>query len=564
MRMKKNLKKALVVSLACAMVASTVPAYTVSAATAAKTAITVSNKRTVLVAGRTYNVKTVGATAFKSSNTSVATVSKTGKITPKATGYVTITATVDGKKVTTQFLCVSKTGTTSSQGKVDKMLAAPNVKYITIKNAKSEETYIIKKGDYSAKTLVVNAPLSDVKNSGSFSKIVVKDVKNGTFTNYVKNTFEITDDDFKFVEKGKGSVIEVAEGSKGTLQVTGKDVSVSSEGELDLQPTKDATLGTITVKGGTFTFDAAKNPDVKEIVVEGKADIKIVGSTAANIPVTIQKTAEGTTLESSCSVKLEVKAKADVKLSDAAGGSVIKVANDVKADISVDKSVKGDVGVGTIGSTEVKTVTGGSQVSVAVGGVVTTTGGGAAGVVVLAGPVVETTYDSVKKETTYKLINAESFDKLTSVNVTLKSKTETVAISGNVLKYVNTLINDATAADRWKAISTPVAKVITTGITANIATTTDAAIKTVTFVAPSNPSINGKSYTVELVGTTTVKINAVATPNSKYIITKNSATQVTVTTPLGGTYVITTDAAHTYFTIKGDTTTKVIINSVAQ
>ncbi|MDK2809201.1 MAG: hypothetical protein PWP24_1938 [Clostridiales bacterium] len=122
-QMRKIIKKAAVVTLTSAMVVTTVPAVAplVHVGAAAKTQIVVSNKRTVLVAGRTYSVKTKGATGFKSSNKKVATITKAGKISPKKTGYVNITAKVDGKTVTTKFLCVSKTGSTSSEAKVKKM-----------------------------------------------------------------------------------------------------------------------------------------------------------------------------------------------------------------------------------------------------------------------------------------------------------------------------------------------------------------------------------------------------------------------------------------------------------
>ena len=108
MRKKYLMQKAFAVTLASAMLAGTVaPVLPVEAAT--QKAIIVSNNRSVLVAGRNYYVKNENATNFKSSNESVATVDKDGKITPFKTGYVTISAIIDGKKVKNKFcFCLSE------------------------------------------------------------------------------------------------------------------------------------------------------------------------------------------------------------------------------------------------------------------------------------------------------------------------------------------------------------------------------------------------------------------------------------------------------------------------
>ena len=133
MRKKVYFQKAIVIALTSAMIVGggfSNLAMPVQAAT--QNSIIVNNEREVLVAGRTYYVQNENATNFKSSDEFIATVDKDGKITPLKTGYVTISAKVNGKKVKTKFLCVSKFGKTESQMKVDKMLQAENVKNISI------------------------------------------------------------------------------------------------------------------------------------------------------------------------------------------------------------------------------------------------------------------------------------------------------------------------------------------------------------------------------------------------------------------------------------------------
>lgn len=599
--LSKNIKKALVITLASAMVVGTiVPTSPVIAKS--KVAIIVSNKRTVLVSGRRYYVKNDNAKDFKSSNKEVATISDKGTIVPKKTGYVTISAIVNGKTIKTKFLCVSKTGTTNSQTKVDKMLKAPNVKKITIKNTISDKNYIIKKGDYSKKTLVVKVPLSDVKNSGTFSKVYVKDVKNGTFTNYATNEFVITDDDFRFIEKAKESSIQVAEGASGTVKVSGKKVSVVSEGELNLEATKNATFDTVTVKGGQFTFDAAKEPDVKEIVVKGKANIKIVGETKADIPIVIEKTAEGTTLDTSCSVKLKMEAKADVTLTEAAGGSEIKVSKDIQANIKVDKSITENVKVGTIGSNQFKDIEAGAEVSVEVGGNIkdanNNTGGiisGGGSVTPVTNPRVDSNY--ANKITTYTLLDATSFDTLTSFDVILTAssgKTATFTVDNALMTDVNkklSLIGKADDALKEIWEKTDIDK---TYGNVSIKTETlegNSATKLITVTGASNTSMNG-TFKAELDKSVTGKLKVTiqradetgnvvgikklqitkegdtltavlyADGEKTYTATRNSDTQFHFETAKGGTYDVTIPEDHKSFTVSGNTTEKIKITNV--
>ncbi len=351
MRAKKYMQKALVVTLTSVMLAGTVaPALPVEAAT--QKSVVVSNERTVLVAGRNYYVQNENATNFKSSNEAVASIDETGKITPKKTGYVTISATVDGEKVKTKFMCVSKFGVTSSQTKIDKMLEAENVKNISIVTAKDVD-YQIAEGDYAKKTLTVKAPNADVDNHGTFKKIKIKDVADNTFRNYKPNKFTITDKKFRFAEKAKGSEITIAEGADGRVIAQGKDTVIKSSGKVEVKPQgKNVSIAKVEVNGGQIELNLKKLAEaIKEVLIQKAADVKISGGQKADVKVTVGEDAKGTTINSDTTVDLVVKAEITINLTGNAGGSKIDIADGVEVVVKVDANVDGAV---TVGDTEVK------------------------------------------------------------------------------------------------------------------------------------------------------------------------------------------------------------------
>ncbi len=350
MRAKKYMQKALVVTLTSVMLAGTVaPALPAEAATQK---VVVSNERTVLVAGRNYYVQNENATNFKSSDASVASIDENGKITPLKTGYVTISATVDGETVKNKFMCVSKFGVTASQKKVDKMLEAENVKNISIVTAKDVD-YQIAEGDYSKKVLTVKAPNADVDNHGTFKKIKIKDVADNTFRNYKPNKFKITDNNFRFAEKAKGSEIEVADGAKGKVIAQGKDTVIKSSGKVEVKPQgKNVSIAKVEVNGGQIELNLKKLAKaIKEVLIQKAADVKISGGQKADVKVTVGEDAKGTTINSDTTVDLVVKAEITINLTGNAGGSKIDIADGIEVVVKVDANVDGAV---TVGDTEVK------------------------------------------------------------------------------------------------------------------------------------------------------------------------------------------------------------------
>lgn len=93
----------MVVSLVLQMAAPVLPINQITAYAAEKKTVKLNVTKKMLTVGKTLQLKVTGTTkkiTWSSSKKSVATVSKSGKVTAKAAGTATITAKVDNKKYT--------------------------------------------------------------------------------------------------------------------------------------------------------------------------------------------------------------------------------------------------------------------------------------------------------------------------------------------------------------------------------------------------------------------------------------------------------------------------------
>lgn len=157
---------------------ATEPAQTKVSVKAAKSTIYVGGSTTVTA---TVTNK-VGNTVYKSSNTGIATVSSSGKVTGKKAGTVTITAKNNGAQASVKIKVIKKNQSMTVKSAVKTVKytkvkkSAQTVAPITVKNAKGSVKY--SKASGSAK-LTVN----------SKGKITVKKgTKKGTYTAVIKVT----------------------------------------------------------------------------------------------------------------------------------------------------------------------------------------------------------------------------------------------------------------------------------------------------------------------------------------------------------------------------------------
>jgi hypothetical protein len=152
---------------------------------------TVMNKSSLtLYVGDTYqlNVEVNGATktaTWKTSNSSIATVSSTGKVTAKKAGTTTITGTVNGKSVTCK---------------------------VTVKNKKTTVKPTIKLNKTSI-TLYV-------KETATLKATVTGSSKSVSWSSSNKSVVTVSKGKIKGIKKGKATITAKANGVKATCQVT--------------------------------------------------------------------------------------------------------------------------------------------------------------------------------------------------------------------------------------------------------------------------------------------------------------------------------------------------------
>ncbi|HHT97601.1 MAG TPA: hypothetical protein GXZ90_06875, partial [Clostridiales bacterium] len=190
------------------------------------------------------------------------------------------------------------------------------------------------KGDYSKKTLIINAPNSDVNNYGLFKEIIIKAIKDNTWIEYANGNIIYLNDD-----------------------VTGFVVD------------KDAVIKRIVIDNPNSQLNIEVKGIVEEIIVLRPSTLNITGS-GRQIPVTIQETAGGSKIITKVPLALELNAQTDITLNEGAEDTslnkseskvVVRINNNTKK-YTIITSKNGGIDVIGVGSTLVSD--GNSNVSV--------------------------------------------------------------------------------------------------------------------------------------------------------------------------------------------------------
>ena len=427
------------------------------------TKLEISNPVTVLHLGDKYDLNfdmepfnNTEKTYWKSSNKAIADVDSYGRFTAKKLGVVRITAyTKSGLKSTCEILVVSKYGVTGVQRRVDRMLDSNNSRSIYIKNTKTANTYTIKEGRYVAKSLYVEAPLSEVDNYGRFKKITLVDIANGTFNEYAfGNTFVIKDKELSFnVDKDS----------------TVKSISVIKESLLNLNVA--GKVNNLTVSAPNTTLNLTGTGSVDNIVVGEKAT--------------------GATLNVGVPTNITLNANAKVVLSEAAKGTTIVITGaDTKVEIVNNTGARITVVNETTGKSEVIEPVGKTEEVTTPGGGSTGGGGTGGGGTTPSNTAATITGVPSGDTVTYTLPTAISNLKSAKVMIdTDRNGTfeKTHNINGDVLVYVNGLLNNEPKyLGIWKGL-TGFSKTVG-GITVSVNGAADSNTKTVGF--------DGVDYTV--------------------------------------------------------------------
>ncbi len=185
----------------------------------------------------------------------------------------------------------------------------------------AEKTFTLKEGRYLYKTITIDAPNADIVNEARFQQINVEQIKGSTFfEKAVGNRFHITAPNASFhVAKG-------AEVSKLVFQP--KNI------------TNNAPKLNIVGEGG----------GIKNVSIASKGDVKISGETVDPVPVTVEETAEGATIDTQVKLELNVNASVSLSVGAQAAETVVNILKSVIAtltgaannvQVNVDKAAEG-------------------------------------------------------------------------------------------------------------------------------------------------------------------------------------------------------------------------------
>ncbi|MHB8131694.1 MAG: SwmB domain-containing protein [Mobilitalea sp.] len=234
-------------------------------------------------------------------------------LTNKEANAVYITAASEW--VTIKVASADGVAIASSEEQINKLLAADNMNQITIAT-KEALTFVIPKGDYSKKTLIVDAPNADVENYGIFKEITIKAIRDNTWIEYADgNIVYLTDDVTSFIIEAGAQVKRIV---------------------LD-RP--NATLN-LEIRG-----------TVEQITVTQPSSLNITGG-GGNVPVTVEDTAGGSTITTSMPLNLELKARTEVILEEGAEETIldksessveVKVENNTKKVVTITTGNTGGV-----------------------------------------------------------------------------------------------------------------------------------------------------------------------------------------------------------------------------
>lgn len=501
----------------------------------AATKVKITNAYTVMAVGQSANFnskltpsKSTDTVTWTSSNKSIANPDANGKFTAKKSGTVTITATAtSGAKASVKVLVVSKNGVTSLQTRINKMLKASNIKKITIKNLKTAENYTIAAGDYSKKTLTINAPYSDVVNNGKFKKVVINAVKNGTYVDEASGNSIINNssDEIKIVvgkllynltNNGNGGTLNLINNGKITkmfatdnstinLGGTGTVKNFTANSDVNFNVGSNSTVNNIKITEGAGNVTLNVDGTVKKVIVTAPTNIIVGGNSDTPIEIVFAAGSEGSTITASTPVAItsSVAITAIFEEGSAVSSFNSSVESTVINNSGVDLTITNNGITETVESTVTDTTTTTNNTGSYVG---STTVIGAATATVSGSAVVftlPTAFDNVKTA---------------SVNVSVAGISKTYELTSESLTKVKVaLAGDATTIANWSNVTT---KTVTgDSLTVTVEATDVASTKNVTF---SDGTVS-LSVLVSITGTTgnDAAITVTSGANS-YVLTKSS------------------------------------------
>ena len=220
---------------------------------------------------------------------------------------------------------ISAEGIASTQEELDALLAKKNMRKITFS---SKEILDIKigEGKYPDKTLIWEAPNTNIKNYGEFGLIIINKAKETSWEEYASNNcLEINDSIIKLTVPDKTNVKSIKFGSlAGTKPYYDEYV-------------KNIKYGRTSISN-RFTINTTVSFNYAELIISGTVDKLIVAAassydihgTGKLNRIELLDTADGTRIGTSIAPVMDAKADYSIALFDGAEATSLKIPIDIK------------------------------------------------------------------------------------------------------------------------------------------------------------------------------------------------------------------------------------------
>ena len=202
---------------------------------------------------------------WKSSDQEVVTVDQNGTIKAVSEGTATVKVTAHNGISAECSVKSAYSGEPKTPEQLEQALSSKMLTHITY-SSDSADQIVIPSGDYSDKTLEINAPKAEVNNSGQFKKVVINAIAENTYTENANNLI--------YFNAKKGRVI-VEESAAATINLDSSD---------------------------NQNFHLENKGCVNDLYVSGKVILRLEGSQA--IPVTLAAGAQDTSIVTSAELRI--------------------------------------------------------------------------------------------------------------------------------------------------------------------------------------------------------------------------------------------------------------------
>ena len=230
-------------------------------------------------------------------------------------------------------------GVARNQSALNKVLKNKKVTNVLIWTD-AERIFEIGSKNYKSKTLTVNAPQSEITNSGRFAQINVEQIKPATFREKAKgNKFVITAINARVIVEKGARILELI--YKPVVKVATDVVTTSSFNfKLEIQGTVN-TVNVAPQKAEGVTeaiapvveIETAENSNISEVKVEESTDLKLTGEKETAVKVTVEENAVNTKLTAEVPVKADLSANTTVTLAEDAKNSEITLSKKVDVEV---------------------------------------------------------------------------------------------------------------------------------------------------------------------------------------------------------------------------------------